>query len=270
VTGVIALDIVLPAIVATPIATALTRLVAGSGPIYGHRTFAVGSDVVLLAPAVLGVLAGLAGPAFMALLANGETWFRKLSVPPALRAAIGGLAVGALAIELPQVTGNGYEAIDLILVGRMGLGLILVLLFGKALATTASVSSGSPGGVFTPSLFLGAALGGAFGHLRAHVGAAATVDAVQGYSLVGMAAMIAATTHAPVMAAAMVFELSGDYAIVLPLLVATATATLLSKRLRPDSVYGEELRRKGMAWDITIEGRRIRQAGNEAKLPPAA
>jgi CIC family chloride channel protein len=270
VTGVIALDIVLPAIVATPIATALTRFVAGSGPIYGHRTFAVGSDLVLLAPALLGVLAGLAGPAFMALLANGETWFRKLSLPAALRAAIGGLVVGALAIELPQVTGNGYEAIDLILVGRMGLGLILVLLFGKALATTASVSSGSPGGVFTPSLFLGAALGGAFGHLRAHVGAATTVDAVQGYSLIGMAAMIAATTHAPVMAAAMVFELSGDYAIVLPLLVATATATLLSKRLRPDSVYGEELRRKGMAWDITIEGRHIRQTGSEAKLPPAA
>jgi chloride channel protein, CIC family len=182
VTGVIALDIVLPAIVATPIATALTRLVAGSGPIYGHRTFAVGSDVVLLAPALLGMLAGLAGPAFMALLAYGETWFRKLSLPAALRAALGGLAVGALAIELPQVTGNGYEAIDLILVGRMGLGLILVLLFGKALATTASVSSGSPGGVFTPSLFLGAALGGAFGHLRAHVGAAAAVDAVQGYA----------------------------------------------------------------------------------------
>jgi hypothetical protein len=74
---------------------------------------------------------------------------------------------------------------------------------------------------------------------------------------------------APVMAAAMVFELSGDYAIVLPLLVATATATLLSKRLRPDSVYGEELRRKGMAWDITIEGRRVRQTGSEAKPPPA-
>ena len=268
VTGIIALDIVLPAIVATPIATALTRLVAGSGPIYGHRTFAVGSDFVLFAPALLGVLAGLTGPAFMALLENGETWFHKLSVPAALRASIGGLTVGALAIKLPQVTGNGYEAIDLILAGHIGLGLILVLLFRKALATTASVSSGSPGGVFTPSLFLGAALGGAFGHFRAHVDAAAAVDAVQGYSLIGMAAMIAATTHAPLMAAAMVFELSGDYAIVLPLLVATGSATLLSKRLRPDSVYGEELRRKGMASDLTIEGRRIRPSGNESKLPP--
>jgi CIC family chloride channel protein len=181
--------------------------------------------------------------------------------------ALGASAFAIVFRKLPQVTGNGYEAIDLILAGQIGLGLILVLLFGKALATTASVSSGSPGSVFTPSLFLGAALGGAFGHFRAHVDAAA-VDAVQGYSLIGMAAMIAETTHAPVMAAAMVFELSGDYAIVLPLLVATGTATLLSKRLRPDSVYGEELRRKGMAWDLTIEGRRIRPSGNEAKLPP--
>ncbi|MDQ2646237.1 MAG: chloride channel protein, partial [Myxococcota bacterium] len=83
---------------------------------------------------------------------------------------------------------------------------------------------------------------------------------VQGSALVGMAAMTAATTHAPVMAAVMVFELSGDYAIVLPLLIATATATLLARKLRADSIYGEELRRHGKAWDITIHGRRMRAA----------
>ena len=260
VTGVIALDVVLPAIVATPIATAIMRMAIGGGPIYGSRSFVTGSDISLVLPALLGLLAGLAGPAFMSLMARGEAFFGQLPLPKPARAALGGLVVGAIAIALPQVTGNGYEAINLILGGRMGVGLILILLLSKAVATTASVSSGSPGGVFTPSLFIGAALGGAFGHAVAFSGSANTVDAVQGYALVGMAAMIAATTHAPIMAAVMVFELSGDYAIVLPLLTATSAATLLAKRLRPDSIYGEELRRQGRAWDVTIEGRRMRQA----------
>ena len=258
VTGVIALDIVLPAIVATPIATALTRLVIGGGPIYGQRTFAMGSDSELLVPALLGLLAGLAGPAFMALLFRGEAYFSKVPLPKPLRAALGGLVVGALAIGLPQVTGNGYEAINLILGGHVALRLMLLLLLAKAIATTASVSSGSPGGVFTPTLFIGAAFGGAVGELALRLGSPGTPGLVEGYALVGMAAMSAATTHAPVMAAVMVFELSGDYALVLPLLIATASATLLSRRLRPDSVYGEELRRHGTAWDITIQGRRMR------------
>ena len=257
VTGVIALDVVLPAIIATPIATAVTRLAIGGGPIYGHRTFATGSDTQLLVPALLGLLAGLAGPAFMALLSGGETYFGKLPVPKPARAALGGLSIGALAIGLPQVTGNGYEAINLILGGHVALRLMLLLLLAKAVATTASVSSGSPGGVFTPTLFIGAALGGAVGELALRWGLPGTPGLVEGYALVGMAAMSAATTHAPVMAAVMVFELSGDYGIVLPLLIATATATLLSRRLRPDSIYGEELRRQGTAWDITIEGRRM-------------
>lgn len=258
VTGVIALDIVLPAIIATPIATAITRLVLGGGPIYGQRTFSMGSDVELVVPALLGVLAGIVGPAFMLLLARGETYFGSLPASRPARAALGGLAVGALATGLPQITGNGYEAINLILGGRIAVAMTLLLLVSKAFATTASVSSGSPGGVFTPSLFIGAALGGVVGHVA---GSAGTLNPAGAYALVGMAAMTAATTHAPVMAAVMVFELSGDYAIVLPLLIATAIATVLSRRLRPLSIYGEELRRHGTAWDITIEGRRMRDAG---------
>jgi CIC family chloride channel protein len=80
---------------------------------------------------------------------------------------------------------------------------------------------------------------------------------VGGYALVGMAALTAATTHAPVLGAVMVFELSGDYAIVLPLLIATATATVVSRWIRPSSIYMEELKRRGTAWEMTIEGRRM-------------
>lgn len=257
VTGLIALELVLPVIIATPIATALTRLAIGGGPIYGERSFTMHSELELFGHALLGVLAGFAGPAFMVMLDRGEALFARIVVPKPLAAALGGLAVGAIAIFLPEVTGNGYEAINLVLGGQVTVGLTLVLILAKAVATTASVSSGSPGGVFTPSLFIGAALGGTLGHALTLAASPGAIGAVGGYALVGMAALTAATTHAPVLGAVMVFELSGDYAIVLPLLIATAMATLVSRRIRPNSIYMEELKRRGTAWEITMEGRRM-------------
>jgi len=252
VTGVIALDIVLPAIIAVPIATALTRLAIGGGPIYGQRTFTLNSNAELALYAGLGLLAGVVGPAFMLLLERGEKWFARLTTRRSIRAAVGGALVGAIAIGLPQVTGNGYETINQILGQRLSIGLLLLILFAKAIATTASVSSGSPGGVFTPSLLLGAALGGSVGHLVTRFGPASSGGAVAAYALVGMAAMIAATTHAPLMATVLVFELSGDYAIVLPLLTACAIATVLSRRVHRESIYTEELHRRGSSWEVKV------------------
>jgi CIC family chloride channel protein len=262
VTGVITLEIVLPALFATGIATTITRIAIGGGPIYGERTFSASSNVELVALGVLGVLAGFAGPAFMALLDRGEALFDELRLPKPLAAGLGGLGVGVIAVWLPQVTGNGYEAINLILGGQLALGTTLILLLAKALATTSSVSSGSPGGVFTPSLFLGAALGGAFGRAAALLGHG-TPASIGGYALVGMAAMTAATTHAPVLAAVMIFELSGDYSIVVPLLISTAAAAVVSRRLRPTSVYMEELSRRGKGWEMTFEGRRMQAPRDE-------
>ena len=252
VTGVVALDIVLPVIVVTPIATGLTRLVIGGGPIYGQRSFSMNSNTELVWYAALGLVAGLAGPSFMLLLRHGEVFFARLTDNRPARAAVGGALVGTMAVALPQVTGNGYEAINLILGQQLSVGLVVLLLFAKALATTASVASGSPGGVFTPSLFLGAALGGVLGHLVLHFGPPSSRGAAAAYALVGMAAMIAATTHAPLMATVLVFELSGDYAIVLPLLTACAVATVLARRVHRESIYTEELRRRGSQWEVKV------------------
>ena len=113
-----------------------------------------------------------------------------------------------------------------------------------------------PGGVFTPVLLVGGVLGALWGH-GLHVAGLATGQEVGGYALVGMAAMTAATTHAPLTAAVMVFELSGDYPIVVPLLLATVLATAVSRWLGRDSVYAAELRRRGVAWELTLEGRRV-------------
>lgn len=255
VTGVVVIDALGLVLIATAISTALVRATVGGGPIYGQRAFSTTSAPELVAYAALGVLAALVGQGFMRLLARGEGLFDGTRLPQPWRAALGGLVVGAMAIAWPEVTGNGYEPLNLLLDEHYSLGLIAVLLVAKPLATTASVSSGSPGGVFTPSLFLGGALGLLYGHfVSPHVGAPGSEG---GYALVGMAAMIAATTRAPLMAAVLVFELSGDYAVVLPLVLATAFATLLSRRLSVDSIYTAELSRRGVSWEVTLEGRQV-------------
>ncbi|HYP89197.1 MAG TPA: chloride channel protein [Polyangiaceae bacterium] len=252
--GVVALDTVVPVLVATVVASALTRAVVGEGPIYGVRAFHSSSPVELLAFGGLGVFAALGAQGFMRLLSLGEKCFRHPRLPPPWRSALGGLLAGALIAALPEVAGNGYETLNALLDGQFALRFTLLLLIGKCLATTASVSSGSPGGVFTPTLLVGGALGFVFWELLTRAGC--SLGPPGGYALVGMAAATAATTHAPLMAAVMVFELSGDYAIALPLVLATGIATWASRQLRPDSIYTAELRQRGVAWQLTLDGRR--------------
>jgi CIC family chloride channel protein len=180
----------------------------------------------------LRVIAALVAQAFMRLLSFGERCFREGSLPLLLRPALGGLLAGGVAAVLPQVAGNGYEPLNALLDARFSTGFVVLLLIGKAVATTASVSSGSPGGVFTPGLLLGGCVGFLYA-MGLDYATGATLGPAGRYALIGMAAATAATTHAPLMAAVMVFELSGDYAIVLPLLVASgATAWASLTRLR--------------------------------------
>lgn len=251
VTGVVTLEIVLPVAVAVTTSTLLTRAAIGPGPLYGERTFALTSWAELPLYAALGLLCGVVGAAFVWGLSRTEQAVQRVALPRMVRAGLGGLAVGLLALFVPAVTGNGYEAIQTVLDGST-VGLVLLAwLVAKLIATTTSVASGAPGGVFTPSMFFGAALGGL-------VGATVLPSLSGAYALVGMAAMIAATTHAPLMAAALVFELSGDYEIVLPLLISTGVAAVVSRRLQPQSVYTEELHRRGIDWEGPLVDRLAR------------
>jgi CIC family chloride channel protein len=254
VTGVVVLDAILPALIATSIATALVRAAAGERAIYGQRVFHLQAPLELLAFAGLAIVAALAAQAFMRLLSLGERLFRRSRLPLPWRPALGGLIAGACVALLPEVAGNGYEPLNVLLDGEFTPGFVLLLALGKALATTASVSSGSPGGVFTPTLLIGGATGFLYCTALSHV---AQLGPPGGYALVGMAAATAASTHAPLMAAVMVFELSGDYAIALPLVLATALATLVSRRLRRESIYTAELKQRGIAWELTMDGRRV-------------
>ncbi|HLK92436.1 MAG TPA: chloride channel protein [Polyangia bacterium] len=232
-----ALELALPPLIAVTVATLLTRWALGPGPLYGLRGFSLAARSELLGYLALGVVTGAGGAGFTALLALGRRAFGRLPAPPAVRGALGGVLVGLLALRFAEVTGNGYEVIQLMLDARVGVGLMAVLLVVKTVGTTATVGSGSPGGVFTPSLFLGAAMGGIVGAAARAIWQANGFPG--GYVLCGMAGAIAATTRAPIMASVLGFELSGDYAIVLPLFITTATATAIARPLHRKSIYGQ-------------------------------
>ena len=255
VAGVAVLETMVPVLIATVVATVVVRAAVGDGPIYGQRAFVLRSPAELLAFAGLGLVAAFAAQGFMRLLSLGERCFRHPYLPLPWRPALGGLLAGLIVAALPEVAGNGYEPLNLLLNARFSGAFIVALLVGKAIATTASVSSGSPGGVFTPALLIGGGVGFLYASILSRV---APIGAAGGYALVGMAAATAATTHAPLMAAVMVFELSGDYAIALPLVLATAVSTATSRKLRADSIYTAELRDRGIAWELTMEGRLIK------------
>jgi len=254
--GVTAPELVLPVMAATLGATAITRATVGEGPIYGQRAFGLESYADLFLFAALGVAAAMAAIGFKTVLARLERWFEQHPVPQPFRAMIGGLIVGSIAVWLPIVAGNGYEPLNDILDAGMGVEMVALLVFAKVIATSGSVASGIPGGIFTPMLLVGAALGAGWSET---VAAVTSVPRNAGsYALVGMAATTAASIHAPLTAAVMIFELSGDYPLALPLILVTIISTAVSKALGSESVYEMELRKRGLGWDITLEGRRVR------------
>ncbi|RME81138.1 MAG: CBS domain-containing protein [Caldilineae bacterium] len=207
---------------------------------------------------VLGVLAAFVGVAFTWLLYRAEDLFDAWRRPPEwLKPAIGGVLLGVLALlyppltgvtwqRMPQIYNVGYEVIEQVLANRMVLTAAATLLVLKVLATSLTLGSGGSGGIFAPSLFMGAMLGGAFAIATDHLipGLSLTPGA---YALVGMAAVFSAAAHAPVTAVVILFELTSDYRIILPLMLTVAVATVLAQHvMRGESIYTLKLSRRGI------------------------
>ena len=198
---------------------------------------------------LLGILCGLLGAAFLKTLRWGDQLFGKQSIPLYVRLALAGLVVGAISVPYPEVWGNGYSATNQILrqvtQNIHFFKFVLGLLVAKFVATAVTVSSGTVGGIFTPTLFLGAALGSLFGGLL-HLPQIDTQLPTGAFALVGMGSMLAATTHSPLLAILMIFELSLNYSVMPPLMLACAISTLVARRFHTESIYTEPLRRKGV------------------------
>jgi CIC family chloride channel protein len=202
------------------------------------------SNAEMLLFLILGLLVGVIAPWFLRLLRGSETLFSKIPIPIYYRVALGGLVVGLLAVQSPEVCGNGYSVINRVLNGNVAWEALLLILVMKTMATSASFGSGAVGGVFTPTLFVGACLGELFGDLI-HWVQSRPAPPSAAFALIGMGAFLAATTHAPLMAIIILFELTLDYDLILPLMLACVVAYYTSTAFEKRSIYSEALQRKG-------------------------
>ncbi|MEP7250467.1 MAG: ClcB-like voltage-gated chloride channel protein [Spartobacteria bacterium] len=242
--GSVAMELFGPLVFASVIATLTVRGFIGSEPIYVIPPFRLNSTWEIAPYLLLGLFAGLVAPWFLRLLNASERLVSRVRAPVYLKMLAGGLVVGALAVCHPEVCGNGYSAVNTILAGNWTWQIVAVILLFKVLATAATFGSGAVGGVFTPTLFVGASLGYLFGIGVAHFPVGLTTNP-SAFALVGMGAFLAATTHAPIMAIIMIFELTLDYQIILPLMLACVIGYYTSVRFEPRSIYSEALKRKG-------------------------
>jgi CIC family chloride channel protein len=194
---------------------------------------------------VLGILAALAAQAFTRLIYWTEDRFDSLKIPEYLKPALGGLGVGAIGIYSLQLLGVGYDGITSALSGNMTLWVLLAFLGLKIAATSITLGSGGSGGIFAPSLFIGAMLGTALGMVCGDLFPTLTAPA-GAYGIVGMAAVFAGAARAPFAAILIIFEMTGNYAIILPLMTAVVISTVLSRTMSRESIYTMKLLRRGV------------------------
>jgi CIC family chloride channel protein len=194
---------------------------------------------------LLGIIAGIVAVLFVEALYESEDIFDKSPLPPYLRPALGGLLIGIILLLFPHVFGVGYGTINLALVGKLSWYLLFLLIIIKILATSLILGSGASGGIFAPSLFIGAMTGGAFGYFIHYFFPEITAP-TGAYALVGMGAVVAGTTHGPITAILIIFELTGDYKIILPLMVSCVISTFITTSLKEGSIYTIKLKRRGL------------------------
>jgi CIC family chloride channel protein len=234
-------------VVSSVIAAVVSRAVFGNHPAFPipvEYGYTLAREVVLFYP-LLGAVTGLVSALFIRCYFRSDDWARRLRVPPVLLPWLGGALVGGLVyLSRGILVGYGHLAVHLEVFGRMAWYFLLLLALGKIVATSLTLTTGGSGGLFTPSLYIGAATGGAFGVLLRDLFPAIHIHP-EAYALVGMGALVAGATNAPITGILIVFEMTNDYAIVPPLMLATVICHHIARRLEPDSLYSGWLRRRG-------------------------
>jgi CIC family chloride channel protein len=239
--GSIAMESFGPLIVASVVSDATSRHFLGYGPVYQvpHINFGAWWELALYA--LLGVLLGHLAPPFLTLLNRARAAFHKLEWSPPWTLALGGLIVGLISVWEPRVWGNGFSVVNEMLNDRLPFELLCVVLVAKLISTAATVGSGAQGGILTPTLFMGAAMGAIFGGAL-HIIDPHSLSQPAAYAVVGMGGFLAATTHAPLTSILLIFEMTLDYEVVLPLMLACVTGHYVSRIYRGgESVYTRSL-----------------------------
>ena len=270
--GTIAMESLGPLAVSAVVATLTIRVLTAAQVLYKVPPFQLNSPWEMGPYVILGLLAGGLAPVFLRSLKQSEEFFISLRLPLVARLALGGLLVGVIAINVPEVCGNGYTVVVDILNGRLLWTVLLGIFACKWLATMSSFGSGAPGGVFTPSLFMGASLGYLFGIGVHRIWPAAAVDP-GAFALVGMGAFLSAASRAPVMAVIMLFEMTLSYDIILPLMLCNVIAYYTAKGVAGESLYSASLRRKAAAEPAaTLAAARVSDLmrADPPTIPPGA
>lgn len=240
-------------VVAAALAAVIERGALGSHPVFdvpGHYGLTHASSLVVYA--AVGVAAAIVADAFCAALLRTRAWSRSLQAPPPwARPAIGGFATGALAVAVllglgaRGVTGDGYTTLSSALSGELALEVMVVLGAAKLLATALCYGTGGAGGVFAPVLFIGGMIGGTFGQLDRLLLSHGDSD-LGAFALVGMGAFFAAVIRAPITSVLIIFEMTGSYGLILPLMIANSVAFVLARQRRPMSIYQALLEQDGL------------------------
>lgn len=232
-------------VISAVVADFLARTFLGDVRAFTVPEFGLVSPWEFLFYAMLGILAGFTALAFTRVLYGTESLLEAVKLPEYLKPALGGISIGLIGLYSPNLFGVGYGGIEAALAGELTLVALGAFFVLKAAATSLTIGSGGSGGVFAPSLFIGAmmgaALGGVFGDLFPDITAP-----VGAYGIVGMAAVFAGAARAPFTAILIIFEMTGDYAIMLPVMTAVVLSTALSRALSRENIYTLKLLRRGV------------------------
>lgn len=234
----------IPIVISAVFATLVANLIFEVKPIqisYYGLVDPIGESILYL---ILGILCGITSVLLIRTLFTVHDGFSKLPVHSAFKPAIGGLFVGLIGYFYPQIRGIGYDVIADVLVNSFTIQLLLVLFVLKILAFSFTIGSGGAGGSIVPSMFTGAMLGGAYGTVVHSIFPTSTA-AAGAYALVGMGATLAGTVRAPLTAVLILFELTRDYNIILPLMFACVVSNSISNSLHEESMFTEVLKRRG-------------------------
>ena len=242
-----------PIIIASVIATLTSRLLIGDFAAFTVPKYTLISVWEIGPYILLGIISGLVAILFIKVLYFLEDKFELLHLHPLIKPAIGGLLVGLIGWKLPQIFGVSYEAIGSCLQNQIGYWLAFLLIFAKILGTSLTLGSGGSGGIFAPSLFMGAMTGNFIGSIF-HNSFPQSISSPGAFALVGMGAVVAGATHAPMTAIVIIFELTYDYKIILPLMLSCIIASLVTVGLNRESIYTAKLKRRGILFK---EGREL-------------